>query len=145
MFLALIVKNDLNDFVFKVNSLIAEEVKAGVPSERIMLGGFSQVIYINLFILANWPIISWLNNILVKSRVGQIMSWSKLKIIRSYWVVAGIDDQIRHQSLVFIFHFFEGNKATARPLLSCIDPWWIIPPLILPHPCKPPLTWSQND
>ena len=100
------MKNDLNDFVFKVNSLIAEEVKAGVPSERIMLGGFSQVIYINLFILANWPIISWLNNILVKSRVGQIMSWSKLKIIRSYWVVSGIDDQIRHQSWVFIFIFF---------------------------------------
>ena len=33
----------LNGFVFQVNSLIAEEVKAGVPSERIMLGGFSQV------------------------------------------------------------------------------------------------------
>ena len=27
----------------QVNSLIAEEVKAGIPSERIMLGGFSQV------------------------------------------------------------------------------------------------------
>jgi len=27
-----------------VNNLIAEEVKAGVPSDRIMLGGFSQVL-----------------------------------------------------------------------------------------------------
>ena len=111
------MKNDLNDFVFKVNSLIAEEVKAGVPSERIMLGGFSQVIYIQSYYigkLANHILVksylgqmmSWLNHILVKSCVGQIMSWSKLKIIRSYWVVSGIDDQIRHQSLVFILIFF---------------------------------------
>ena len=32
----------LNPFTTKVDSLIAEEIKSGIPSSRILVGGFSQ-------------------------------------------------------------------------------------------------------